>query len=384
MTIDKKKIFDCPLNLILTDEGINSIIKAKRQPQKIETAEKSSVYGLKLSNFTFMSLKKLIEEDYTHKIELPVCRENLIEEDLLDLTRLFTFNMIYRKFEHIVLSYLIDSPLVEHWNSFKTGIEIKEQTIINDNAIFKIAVNRNIDINQVKQSVIDPVKNKIISSQQYSPSQKNMILFIVEKLIDSVQHVVWLCYAMQEPGEIKDTFINITYDLIDDYLSKADFLTLLGTFVQAALNDRENKSMYHFAKEKYPSYSHEAILNDNVFRKNLFIENSTSRYRVTISWEITVEKDTSNKSIHHLNIKIYSCSDDFKEIKNDLESALSIEPRSMTYDDYISANPDRISNPYTSVPFIREIAAKNGIGFAIELTRTSSKDISIVSLKMQF
>lgn len=369
----KKVVFDCPLRVVLTDDGLNSLRASNQQPQKIEIADRSLVYGMRFNRFPFPSLKKMVEQKYTHRIEMSVCRGATDPKDIVDLTQLFFFNWLYRKFDAVLFSYLQDSMLILAWKRLKTGIPLGIDTVIKERMVSEIAHRQGVDPDAVRQQLLKRVQASIVQSAGYSASEKNRYLLMSEKLLNSVRPVIWLCCALEPNRELVETFLSMVHELLIGFLQKSTLAALVGDGIQAILEERENQSMFYFAKRHHSTYTDDQILTDDALRRNLFVENSTSETQVSVCWEM----DETASGDPQWSIFIYSAVDDFKKLLARLHEVQETH-RNTALTDFSA------EEPYLVLPILQRRAGENGISVAVELERTSKKDLSLLSFRFRF
>lgn len=387
----KKKIFfDCPLRVVLTEEGINAFLSANKKFHKIQTAERGDVYGIKLTKFSFQAVKRMIELNYTKKLEMPVFDSVDRTSDIQDMSKLFIYNMFYRKFDYEVFSMLIHSPIIDNWNMLETGIPLSSDTVINDKAVINIAGKRDINIELVKQDLLNPLKKAIVNDPDLKSDEKNLRLLLSEKYIDNIRPVIWLCLALQGESDEYDAFGFLVRDLLESYIEKANVAEFLASMVLEIIHEREFKSLTNYVTKRYKNViQSEKLLNDEELRSKMLAELAQSDDRVTLGWEIDVSRNNDGKMVHKMDVKIFSSVSDYMEMNEHIneKSALNIEDKSLA--DFLIESPDGddmaySGSPYFYLPFFAKKCSETGINFKILAHQSSDRDTSIISMKMQF
>ena len=388
--IKKKIFFDCPLRVVLTEEGITAFMSANKKFHRIQTAERGDVYGIKLTKFSFQAVKRMIEMGYTKKLEMPIYDSVSSISDIQDMSKLFIYNMFYRKFDHHIYSLMINSPIVDNWNMLETGIILNLDTVINDKAILNIAAKRNIDIESLKPKVLQPIKQSIIENLELKSDEKNLRLLLSEKYIDNIRPITWLCLALQGESDEYDSFEFLIHDVMDSYLEKASIAEFLSTMVLELISEREFKSLNNFCTKRYKNVIlKEKLINDSELRNKMLEEMGDSDDRVTLGWEIEVTRNNDGKLMHKMDIKIFSSVSDYMEMNEHINEKLALDIEDKSLADFLMEESDlddfeRGGNPYYYIPFFVQMCKESDISFKVLAHQSSDRDTSIISLKLQF
>ena len=385
----KKIIFECPIKVFLTDNGVNSLLSTGKKFSKLKSANNGDKYGLNLSRFTFNAVRQLIELKYSQNIEIPISDLALRHQDVTDIMKLLFYYILYHKFDKEIYTLLLHSPLIEYWASIKTGLLLNESTQLKETLILSICKKYNLDLNKIKEDVLLPIHSDIINDYELSIEKKNRRMLLSEKYINSIRDVVYLCMALsgQESSAYK-SFAALLQDNVSTYFKKSMMANQLVRVLYDILCVRENKSLEAFLRKTNSSIGLESLLNNKELKIKTLNEMSKSNDSVLIG--ISVESATTSKNapINNLIIEIFSTSYDYQELNGLINEALRISVGNYEAEDLIVSeiskkiNPN--NNPFYLIPFFERDCKANGISVKILTHQSTLRDRSFIKLILSF
>ena len=106
MAAEKKPFLELPLKVVLTEEGASHFISRKKRLLRFRLADNVEEYGISLSTFAPLSLQSMILVDYVSKIEISMPEFVTSRQEIMDLSKLVVYSVLYKQFDREILSAL--------------------------------------------------------------------------------------------------------------------------------------------------------------------------------------------------------------------------------------------------------------------------------------
>src|SRR5574344_131413 len=131
MCAEKKRfILDLPLKVILTEDGTSHFLSHKKQLLTLQLADNRSAHGVSMEHFSPGSLQNMILLDYISKMEISMPEFVSKRQEVMDLSKLIVFSILYKQMDRDVSSELIKCECVRLHNRSNPSSLIDEKTVI--------------------------------------------------------------------------------------------------------------------------------------------------------------------------------------------------------------------------------------------------------------
>ena len=184
MSAEKKFILDLPLKVILTEEGASHFISNKKKLMRFRLADNQEGYGVSMEHFSPMSIQNMILVDYISKIEISMPEFVSHRQEIMDLSKVIVYSILYKQFDREIFSSLIQCDCVRRHNRTNPGSIIDERTKIPDKQLRSNLSFKDNIIQQARQTILEPIWKAIMADKDYSPEEKNVYLLMTEKFLN--------------------------------------------------------------------------------------------------------------------------------------------------------------------------------------------------------
>ncbi len=133
--IKKRSPVKLPLKVILTGKGIDFFIKNKKRPHRFRMADNIIEYGFPLNTFSPAYLQRMIIMNYISKIEVSRVEFNSKRSEIIDITKLIVYTLLYERFDDHIYKTIMKSPFIENWNRIHPKKIIDNKSVVNENYI---------------------------------------------------------------------------------------------------------------------------------------------------------------------------------------------------------------------------------------------------------
>ena len=125
---DKKFIIELPLKVILTEDGASNFISNNKKLLRFKLADNVDEYGISLNKFSPQSVQSMILLDYISKIEISMSEFVSSRQEVMDLSKVVVYSLLYKQFDREVYNALIQCECVRKHNRQNPSHLIDEKT----------------------------------------------------------------------------------------------------------------------------------------------------------------------------------------------------------------------------------------------------------------
>ena len=158
----KKLLLDLPLKLILTEEGASNFISHKKNLKRIKLADNVEEYGISLNKFSPQSIKNMLLLEYISKIEISMSEFVSKRQEVMDLSKLIVYSVLYKQFDREIFQAFISSDCVRRHNRQNPAQLIDEKTNIGEMKLRQILSTKNGLIEQTRKAILTPIWKAIM------------------------------------------------------------------------------------------------------------------------------------------------------------------------------------------------------------------------------
>ena len=249
---DKKFIIELPLKVVLTEEGASNFISHNKKLLRFRLADNVEEYGISINKFSPQSIQSMILVDYISKIEISMSEFVSSRQEVMDLSKVIVFSILYKQFDHDVYEALIQCECIRKHNRANPSHLIDERTQMSDRQLRSILQNKESIIQSTRKLILDPIWKSIMSNKDYSAEEKNIYLLMTEKFLNRLGLMNWYIITMFAKNENANEMFIAIRNLLNSYMEKSKVAEYISVMVmELALNNentnirKEAKNMYH-------------------------------------------------------------------------------------------------------------------------------------------
>lgn len=383
----KKGLLDLPLKVILTEEGASHFIQNKKKLLRIKLADNIEEYGISLDSFAPQTIQQMILVDYISKLEISLPEFSSSKQDVMDLTKLVVFSLLYKQFDKEVYATLIDSDCVRRHNRANPSQIIDERAKITDRQVLFHLSNKEDVISKARKAILDPLWLSIKENPDLTPEERNVFMLMTEKFLMRMSRLNWYVitkFYNQTGFEEILRRINI---LLKDYMEKgrvAEYISLM--VMELALNC-ENTNMRQEVKKMYRGLPDtDMLIYDPDIRKKIISEMVKKHEMVFISWKLGGGSSSIGKQ-GRLQITLYNKDDEFQEVKESIETKKSADLRKRSLIDFYKELPEGsegVDLGLYYLSYLDEACKKVNVKFESLVNQYSVSNLMVITLAFNF
>ena len=384
---DKKFIIELPLKVILTEDGASNFISNNKKLLRFKLADNVDEYGISLNKFSPQSVQSMILLDYISKIEISMSEFVSSRQEVMDLSKVVVYSLLYKQFDREVYNALIQCECVRKHNRQNPSHLIDEKTRMPEKQLRTILQNKENIIQQTRRSILDPIWKAIMTNKDYSDEEKNIYLLMSEKFMNRLGLMNWYIITLFHKSDgANEMFIELR-NLLSSYMEKSKVAEYISVMVmELALNNentnirKEAKSMYHGVDDI------DALIFDPEVRAKIVQELQRKHELVFISWKLGGGSSSIGKQ-GRLSITLYNKDDEFQEVKENIDNAKSSNTANKTLIDFYRQLPEGQEGTDLGLyylSYLDDACKKVNVKFESLVNQFSASDLTVITLNFNF
>jgi len=336
----KKFVLNLPLKVILTEEGASYFISNKKKLLRFRLADNVEEYGISLNPFSPQSIQNLIMVDYISKIEISMPEFVSSRQEVMDLSKVVVFSILYKQFDRQIFSELIKADEVRKFNRAHPAQLIDDRTKISENQLRRELHNKELVVQACRKEILDPIWKAIMENKEYSPEEKNIYLLMTEKFMNRLSLMNWyILTKFYKTDGFTQMNLSIRH-MLQEYMEKSKVAEYISILVMELALNNENTNMRKAARQMYTDVEDvDSLIYDPEIRSKIISELQRNHELVFLSWKLGGGSTAIGKQ-GRLQITLYNKDDEFQEVKESIEtkSAQDLNKRSLI--DFYREIPD--------------------------------------------
>lgn len=387
MATEKKPLLNLPLKVILTQEGASHFINRKKKLLRFRLADNAEEFGVSLSTFAPLSLQSMILVDYVSKIEISMPEFVSSRQEIMDLSKLVVFSVLYKQFDREVLTALLATECVRKHNRANPSQLLDEQTHISDNVLRSRMENSDKLISDARTEILKPIYDSILKDGNLTPEEKNIYLLMTEKFLNRLSLFNWYIIVKFFKKEGFSEILSSIRQIIQQYMEKSKIAEYISLMVMELALNCENANMRKEAKNMYRGIEDsEAVLYEPEIRQKIIQELEKKHELVFISWKLGGGSVSIGKQ-GRLQITLYNKDDEFQEFKENIQEKKSANLAKKSLIDFYREIPEGQGGTDLGLyylSYLDEACKKVNVKFESLVNQFASSDLTVINLNFNF
>ena len=380
---ERKTVLELPLKLVLTEEGSTVFIRQNKKLTKLKLADNVEEYGLALDKFVPPSLQRMLLIDYISKIEISRVEFVSRRQEVMDLSKLIVYGLLYRQFNSDIFSLVLASEMIKRWNRANPQSIIDEKTRFNEGFLQNFLKERERTVLEVREELLAPLRVVITQNSNLLPDEKNVQLFLSEKFLYNLRPVVWFILVKFRSLEGYDSLLKDIRSWLSKYMEKARIAEYVALMIIELAVHAENTNLKREAAHLYRGpMDANSVLFEPKIRQRVIEELEKKGEAVYLSWKIG-GTSSSIGTQGKLQITLYNRDEEYREIKDNIDSKKQADLKKKSLFDFYKELPQGggdmdLGLYYLS--YLNEACEKVGIKFESLVSQIKESDTTVISL----
>ena len=385
--VEKKRILDLPIKLVLTQEGSTFFIKQNKKLLRFTLAGNVEEYGISLDSFVPDNIQRLILANYISKIEISQAELVSSRQEIMDLSKLIVFSLLYRQYDAFIFKQILASPVIKKWNRLNPASIIDEKTHINQQYLANILKKNEELIFQTKNEILEPLYAFINKDTTMRAEDKNMKLFLSEKFLNNLRPFTWFIITKFKNAPNFDLIVRTIRTSLNEYMDKTKIAEFTSLLLMELIQSAENMNMRNAAKIlfQHKEDPQEALYDPKV-RQLIISELKRKNEKVFVSWKIGGGSNTSIGTQGKMQISLYNRANSAEAVKENLNDMKKADVKKNSLIDFYRGLPegsDVCSLGMYYISYLIEQCEKVNVHFESNASK-SAADLTVVNLLFGF
>lgn len=384
---DKKFIIELPLKVILTEDGASNFINHNKKLLRFRLVDNVEEYGISMNKFSPQSIQSMILLDYISKIEISMSEFVSSRQEVMDLSKVIVYSLLYKQFNRDVYSSLIQCECVRKYNRANPSHLIDERTIIPERQLRAVLQNKETIIQNTRKTILEPIWKMIMGNPEFSSEEKNIYILMTEKFMNRLGLMNWYIITLFYKAETAGEMFSVLRNLLNSYMEKSKVAEYISVMVMELALNNENTNIRKTAKKMYHGIDDiDALIFDPDVRKKIVDELKKNRELVFLSWKLGGGSSSIGKQ-GRLSITLYNKNDEFQEVKENFETAKNSNTNKRTLIDFYRELPDGQEGTDLGVyylSYLDDACKKVNVKFESIVNQFSASDLTVINLTFNF
>lgn len=383
----RKFMLDLPLKVILTEQGASHFISNKKKLLRFRLADNVEEYGISLNHFSPQSVQNMILVDYISKIEISMSEFVSCRQEIMDLSKLIVFSILYKQFDRQIFDAIIKCDCVRRHNRANPAQLIDEKTKMTDKQLRSALASKDNIIQNARKTILDPVWKSIMDNSDYTTEEKNVYLLMTEKFLNRLSLMNWYIITKFYKA---DGFMQIVSEIrqaLAEYMDKSKVAEYISVMVMELALNCENTNMRKEARIMYQGIDNsDTLIYDPDIRAKIVSELTRKHELVFLSWKLGGGSSSIGKQ-GRLQITLYNKDDEFQEVKENIESKMSADLKKKSLIDFYRQMPEGEEGTDLGLyylSYLDDACKKVNIKFESLVNQFTSSDLTVITLVFNF
>jgi hypothetical protein len=384
----KKTIFELPLKFVFTEEGSSMLIRQKVKFTRFKMGDNTEDYGVFLDKVVPSSVQRMLMAGYISKIEVSGIETVAARKEILDLSKLIVFSLLYARYGHASFTQAASAEVVKRWNHANPFSVIDEKTQFREGSVRDYLREHEDEVSEITGELLNPLNDSIARDETLLEDEKELQLMMAEKLLGFAHPLMWVVLIkFRSDPDYRFLLRDLRLCLVE-YLKKTQVAEYAALSTVELAQNIENinilKEAQIFYKNKYVKLF--KILQEPRFRIPVLEQMREKNNLITISWKIG-GTSTSIGTQGKLQVVLYDRELNYREMRGSFEATKSADTtrNSLTgYYNKLLANGNDLELGMYYLSYLDEACEKVGVKFECLVSQIPLSDVTMTTLTFGF
>jgi hypothetical protein len=362
-------------------------ISHKRKLSKFRTVDDLLEYGVSLDGFYPASLQKMVSIDYLSKIEISCIEFSSKRKEIMDLSKLLVYGILYKKFDYDIFWQFIKSPLIKKWNRINPSRVIDENSNFNELFLQNMMARNAGLISEIFKEILDPITLNIKEDLSLSPDEKYILICLSKRYLESIRSIVWWILSKSRKLGEYSMIIPVIRAKLAEFLDKAKISEYLALMVVELAANAENTRFREVAREVYHrQVDIDRLIANKEIREALCRRMEKRQDQLYMTWKIS-GRGASIGTENRLKIVLFNRKYDYEKLKEEVEDKKRLDLKDKNLFDFYQEIPEQRRNTELGLfylSYLNEACEKQNVRFDSNVSQLHQRDLTVITLSLKF
>ncbi len=387
MSLVTRPNINLPLIITFTEEGVSFFRNHNKKLNKKKLSNNTFAYGMSLEDFSASSIQSMIIADYVSRIELSRTAFTVKRSEIMDISKLIFYGILYRRFNKTITKRFIGSLFVETWNRSNPKNILDENSISTNTTINNIPSLSNEAIDLIKNTIVDGALSILPGLNELTPDEVTKTKQTGKKFLDNLNSFLWYILSVSKGSHDYAQLQKDTIIILKQYLEKSKIAEYLSLMIMEFAINSEISQLKKLSKRLYKDkIDFGRIIHNTTIRNELIKFLESKKEFLTLSWKIK-GTSTSIGTDNKLQIMIYNKDNEYKKLRQKIadQKAADISKKSLI-DFYQEESEDEFNSDLGMyyLSYMQEACREQQIYFDSHMDQVTDTDLNIITLSLLF
>jgi hypothetical protein len=386
MKLNKKAAkIDLPLSLTLTDEGkyfFNSRPaggSGGREYRFIGDTMRLEVYAAK-------TLQRLVYAGYVSDIETARTNFTSKRAELMDVSKLIAYGILYKKFAMALGKELNDNPVVVAWNRRNPHKALNEESMINAGT-HAARIRDNELLREIQQHIADTTIDELFDeASQNSSEEREMNRSKAMHFLESVNPLLWMLLARVRDSKDYAVSAARIREILKHYLERTSIADYLSLLIIELVTVTETSLVKRGIGKYYDEHvdPRELMMNREV-RDFILRKMEEENYSASLAWRIQGKK-SGFTGANALQILLYNRILESETVKRDIEEKKRVKTKGKGLADFYAGTEQENGENGLGMfylTYLHEVCDEQGVRFDSYVNNLDEHDLTLITLSVK-
>ncbi|HET6487570.1 MAG TPA: hypothetical protein VFH83_14180 [Spirochaetia bacterium] len=384
---ERNPIIDLPVKVLFTTDGAEWFIRNHQKPHRVRMADRRQGYGISLNNFSAASLQKMFTIDYVSAVE--IARTDFSEKggEIVDLTKLITYRVLYRAFELETYRMFLASPLIQNWNRAHPSKTIDERSAIHNGQLRALVQSCSPELPLVSEDIQKAVLRDIEEDPKLGPEEKLVLYHLCERYVDSMRDLM-RCVLSRSRGQRE--YHRLVFDicaLLRNYLERSKIAEYLALIIMELIAYTETVHSLEIARRLFPrTQPTTEMLRNPSLRNAISRDMNEQRDYLYLTYHVSNEASSLGTE-NRLKVVLFNGVREYQKMKSQIETKLGLDLEEKGLQDLYRRLPKQDTDSELGLyylSFLESECSKCGVHLDSHVNESLTSDLTVITLNLQF
>lgn len=374
----KNPVIELPVNIILNERGVYNCRKKSIPNRDLIDSRGSKKEGFSWHSFKAPMLQKMLINDMIEAVEIKRTEYSTVKMDVMDLTKLLMYGIIYRKFISDFRNEILSSKQYELLKRKYHGLVNSDFNYTREQAEKYISSN-SVDISIMKNEILMGPFALINNNSKIDAQSADEYRWILNRLTDSIDMITWFVLHMTLRAGDRIRLLNDLNRVMMANLRKTEIAEYIGLMLLELIQNAERMHYENIAKKRNLIKEGESILTylkDS--RLRALVAGYARHNNMTVKVNYSIRGNTGDDKRLRLNISVV------------YDGAMSEKMRSMLVGQFNAGTDSSLADFYYSnegsmtgsglgmyyLSYIEDACREQGISFDARIINDTVMDVT--------
>ncbi|WP_041401706.1 hypothetical protein [Salinispira pacifica] len=211
-----------PLRIGLHDDGVAYHLQRRQKISKVVMFDGIALHGYTLPAADARQLQQMAVNGFMNRVEFQTRNIARDRNNLIDLSKLMTYGMLYRQFDARIWDIIMDSNLTNLWNRQFPKVAIGFGMNVRSAGVMAVIKKNEAEITAFKQGLLKSVQARIVRNESALEDEKKKKMYLAIRYLNMVDPVVWLLLTVYRERIDAQSLLQELRTSLEVYLDRSE------------------------------------------------------------------------------------------------------------------------------------------------------------------